>query len=229
MDKITKAVQKIAAADAVLISASNGLSISEGFNIFANNQDFKEYFSYFQTKYEIGSILQGISTPLPTKDHELFIDRLKQYMVTDYHGSARFDDLKQVITGKEYFIVTSNADTHFQLNGFDPQKIWEVEGNFFGLEMRSPEWNRQEQAFRNFVDEFRDKNVVQLELGIGAANQLIKLPLMRMVAMYMKWSYITLNLAKEINILPVIKDRSIGIAGDLAVTLQQFKEETGNE
>ena len=65
---------------------------------------------------------------------------------------------------------------------------------------------------------------MQLELGIGAANQLIKLPLMRMVAMNMDWSYITLNFAKEINVLPVIKDRAIAIEGDLAKTLAQLKE-----
>lgn len=61
MDKIIQATQIIKDADAILISASNGLSISEGVNIFANNQAFHQYFSDFQTKYGIQSILQGAS------------------------------------------------------------------------------------------------------------------------------------------------------------------------
>ena len=38
MDNIKDAALMIKDADALLISASNGLSISEGFNIFADNQ-----------------------------------------------------------------------------------------------------------------------------------------------------------------------------------------------
>lgn len=44
MDNIKDAALMIKDADALLISASNGLSISEGFNIFADNQDFEKYF-----------------------------------------------------------------------------------------------------------------------------------------------------------------------------------------
>ena len=46
-------------ADAALISASNGLSISEGYNIFANNAAFQRYFGKFTQQYGITSILQG--------------------------------------------------------------------------------------------------------------------------------------------------------------------------
>lgn len=224
MDNIKDAALMIKDADALLISASNGLSISEGFNIFADNQDFEKYFGYFQTKYGISNILQGVGIPLSASDHAKFMERLEQYMITDYYGSRQFENLRKIIGDKDYFVITSNADTHFQLNGFNPHKIWEIEGNFFDLEMRSPEWQDQKEDFQHFTEKYRAKKVMQLELGIGAANQLIKLPLMRMVAMNMDWSYITLNFAKEINVLPVIKDRAIAIEGDLAKTLAQLKE-----
>ena len=71
--------------------------------------------------------------------------------------------------------------------------------------------------------------MVQLELGIGAANQLIKAPLMRMVAMNPDWSYVTMNLANETNIMPVIADRSTALAGDLSETLGQLKETIDHE
>lgn len=227
MDKIIQAAQLIKSADAILISASNGLSISEGVNIFANNQAFQQYFSDFQTKYGIQSILQGASYNFTSDERVAFIAQLEKYLLDDYQGSPSFDSLKAIVQGKDYFVVTSNADKHFQVNGFD--QIWEIEGNFFDLQMRSPQWHMQQAAFQAFVKQYRSKKLVQLELGIGAANQLIKAPLMRMVAMNPDWSYVTMNLASEINIMPVIADRSTALAGDLSETLGQLKEAIEHE
>ncbi|WP_242362093.1 hypothetical protein [Limosilactobacillus antri] len=227
MDKIIQAAQIIKDADAILISASNGLSISEGVNIFANNQAFHQYFSDFQTKYGIQSILQGASYNFPADERAAFITQLKQYLLDDYHGSSSFDSLKAIIHSKDYFVVTSNADKHFQVNGLD--QIWEIEGNFFDLQMRSPQWHAQQAAFQDFVKQYRGKKLVQLELGTGVANQLIKAPLMRMVAMNPSWSYITMNLANQINIMPVIADRSTALTGDLSKTLEQLKEAIDHE
>ena len=45
MDKvISEVIQKLEEADAVLIGASNGLSISEGLHLFADNRAFEELF-----------------------------------------------------------------------------------------------------------------------------------------------------------------------------------------
>ena len=44
------AARKIKEADAVLIGASNGLSITEGLHLFADNQVFEEICSYFQRR-----------------------------------------------------------------------------------------------------------------------------------------------------------------------------------
>lgn len=136
MNKIIQAAQLIKSADAILISASNGLSISEGVNIFANNQAFQQYFSDFQTKYGIQSILQGASYNFTSNERVAFIAQLEKYLLDDYQGSPSFDSLKAIVQGKDYFVVTSNADKHFQVNGLD--QIWEIEGNFFDLQMRSP-------------------------------------------------------------------------------------------
>jgi len=52
---------KIKQADAVLVTAANGFSISEGFNLFANNQSFKDTFRDFQARYGVQSIFQGMN------------------------------------------------------------------------------------------------------------------------------------------------------------------------
>ncbi len=48
---ITLAQEWIAQADAILIGASNGLSIAEGYHIFANNENFHLSFLYSNVQY----------------------------------------------------------------------------------------------------------------------------------------------------------------------------------
>lgn len=45
---IEKACHALRQADAILIGASNGLSIAEGYNIFADNEMFRSQFGSFR-------------------------------------------------------------------------------------------------------------------------------------------------------------------------------------
>lgn len=47
MGEYKEIVAKLKEADAILIGASNGFSISEGLHIFADNQAFEEVFGGF--------------------------------------------------------------------------------------------------------------------------------------------------------------------------------------
>ncbi|WP_295747462.1 hypothetical protein [uncultured Limosilactobacillus sp.] len=216
-------------ADALLISASNGLSISEGYNIFADNEAFKKYFSRFTKLYGVHSIIQGALGKLPQKAHDEFIEQLQKYLVEDYSPTAAFAALKELIGNRNYFVITSNADTHFQLNGFSAEKIWEVEGNFFDNQQNSPDWKHQQANFEKFLNKYAAKKVVQLELGIGKQNQLIKAPLMQIIGQLPSWTYVTLNLPAELSANPTIKQRSVMVGGDITASLSQLVKATPNE
>lgn len=218
------AAETLQNADAILLSASNGISIAEGFHIFADNEAFEQYFGEFKV-YGVRNIIQGALSSFP--GHDRFMRQLHKYMVEDYDGSEVYRDLLSLVENKPYFIVTSNADTHFQINGFDPDRIFEVEGNFFTLRMQTPEWQAQNERFQNFINQY--ENVVILELGIGAQNRMIKAPLMRLVAQQPAYRFITLNMPQEINVPADISDRSIALTGDIAATLKEVKQyEIGN-
>lgn len=60
MNNFESAKNYIAESDAILITASNGLSIAEGYHIFADNADFKKYFGDFRDKYGIPNLISGI-------------------------------------------------------------------------------------------------------------------------------------------------------------------------
>ena len=52
--------EKIRQAEAVLIGASNGLSITEGLHLFAEDQAFETLFGDLKKKYGLCCILQGM-------------------------------------------------------------------------------------------------------------------------------------------------------------------------
>ena len=48
------------------------------------------------------------------------------------------EDLKAIVGDKDYFVVTSNGECHFELCGFDPDKIYEIEGNWLTMQCARP-------------------------------------------------------------------------------------------
>ena len=224
MTEIQRAAQAIKDADALLIGASNGLSIAEGYHIFANNEMFRCQFGDFQQKYGIRSVIEGCFFHYPYEaDRREFLHRLIQYWVTDYRPSQVMKDLLAVIGDKDYFILTSNADTHLELSGFAPGKVFEVEGTFEDMLHNRPMQDKSQEV-NAFLNRYHGKRLVILELGIGSRNRLIKLPLMQLAAREPQATYITLNLAQELYIPNELTHKSIGLAGDIAVTLQKLKE-----
>ena len=225
MTEIQQAAQAIKDADALLIGASNGLSIAEGYHIFANNEMFRRQFGDFQQKYGIRSVIEGCFFHYPCEaDRREFLHRLIQYWVTDYRPSQVMKDLLAVVGDKDYFILTSNADTHLELSGFAPSKVFEIEGTFENIVLNTPIVDKSREA-NAFIDRYHGKRLVILELGIGSRNRLIKLPLMQLAAHEPQAVYITLNLAQELYIPDEIAEKSIGLAGDITVTLRELREE----
>ena len=65
---ITLAQEWIAQADAILIGASNGLSIAEGYHIFANNEMFRRQFGDMQQQYGFRNVVEGLYFQYPTAE-----------------------------------------------------------------------------------------------------------------------------------------------------------------
>lgn len=88
IDEIKRAAQAISNADALLLGVSNGLSIAEGYNIFADNEMFRRQFGEFQARYGIRCVLEGIFYRYPTQEARSgFFRTLIQYWIDDYRPS----------------------------------------------------------------------------------------------------------------------------------------------
>ncbi len=268
--------EKIKGADGILIGASNGLSIAEGYNIFANDERFQSHFSDFQKKYGFRSLIQGSFSRFETENEMWsYYSRMAYYYMYHTQSSTLMQILYALVKEKPYFVVTSNTDDHFARAGFERQNILELEGNMKDMQcangchdkvysnretvltmrkhecrmeipsaylpkcpkcggamqihvpvnqnfVKSSEEQKSYQNYQEFMERFHGKKLLIMEFGIGARNQMIKEPLMKIAAKEPNAFYITFNKG-EIYIPIQIADKSIGIDGDLSVILPQIE------
>lgn len=73
---------------------------------------------------------------------------------------------------------------------------------------------QQVQAFQDFIEQYQDKQLVVLELGIGPQNQLIKAPSMQLVASNPHSHYLSINKG-QLYIPAAIGDCSIGFSATI--------------
>ena len=135
MSEMRQIAEKINNADAVLIGASNGLSITEGIHLFANNQAYQELFGDYQKKYGLPNRLSGMMSQWPEKEEMWgFWSRMVNHYSNEYEPSDVMKDLRAIIGDKDYFVVTSNGEQHFEKAGFDDDKVFEVEGDWLHMQ-----------------------------------------------------------------------------------------------
>lgn len=129
---------KLREADAILIGASNGLSIAEGLHLFADNPAFEELFGDFKRKYGLRCILHGMGARWPS-DEEMwaFWSRLIHRYCGQYRPTQVMRDLKAIVGERDYFVVTSNGECHFEMSGFAPERVFEVEGSWLNMQCAS--------------------------------------------------------------------------------------------
>lgn len=138
IEQIKIALDRIEAADAIVISASNGLSIAEGINIFAENEDFIKHFGEFRNRYGFRSIIKGCFHSFPTEPEKwAFFSKMYSYFFHNKTSSNVMNNLHSLVKNKPHFVVTSNIDAHFHLANFNPDHILEIEGNCRNLQCAS--------------------------------------------------------------------------------------------
>lgn len=131
--------QWIKEADAILVTASNGLAISEGLNLFAHDEKVHEVLGDLEEKYHFPNLLAGLSFQYPDYlDYWRSMARAAEYYSYSYQASSYMQDLKEIIGNKLYYIWTSNTDHHFIQAGF--KNVFEVEGSWYsGICSKHPE------------------------------------------------------------------------------------------
>jgi len=134
-EQLRAVMDRIHAADAIVIGASNGLSISEGIHIFAEDEAFTRNFGDVRHQHGFHCIIKGCSHRYPSEGQKwAFFSRMFDYFLRDKAPSPVMRDLHDLVKDKHHFVVTSNIDAHFHLAGFEPERLFEIEGNCRNLQ-----------------------------------------------------------------------------------------------
>lgn len=216
------AIKALRNADAILIGASNGLSIAEGYNIFADNDMFRSQFGDYQRRFGIRCLLEGFFFNYPKQtERQEFLDRAVKYWVTDYTPTEVMKDLLRIVGDKDYFIATTNGDTHLELSGFDPAKVFEIENTFERVAKGLPVDDKSRQL-QEFLAKYSGKKIAILELGIGRNNRIIKPFLFQVAQSEPQSMFIALNMPNEIALPMQAINAPLVLPGDIAITLRKL-------
>ena len=121
-------------ADAVVIAASNGFDIVDGYNQFVCDETFLRLFGDFHEHYGLTSILQGLMARWPSDAaRREFLVRLYNYGCHDYTPSPVMRALDALTDGRPRFVVTCNCNGRFERAGFSPEELLETEGSYARL------------------------------------------------------------------------------------------------
>ena len=131
--RIADARKALAETDCVLIGAGAGLSTAAGLDY--GGACFKREFAEFIARYGF--------TDLYTSSFYNFQTEEERWAYWAKHiGFARFappamklyGDLFRLVSGKDYFVITTNVDGQFRKTGFAADRLFEVQGDYAYLQ-----------------------------------------------------------------------------------------------
>ncbi|MDO4280077.1 MAG: Sir2 silent information regulator family NAD-dependent deacetylase [Peptococcaceae bacterium] len=117
------------AADAVIVGAGSGLSTSAGFDY--SGARFHKYFQDYIDRYSLADMYSGGFYPFETLE-EFWGFWSRHIYVNRYMDPPKpvYDKLLQLVTDKDYFVLTTNVDHCFQKAGFDKRRLFYTQGDY---------------------------------------------------------------------------------------------------
>lgn len=121
--------QALEAAQVLLIGAGAGLSAAAGFEY--QGERFRQYFSDFEAAYGFHDMYSGGFYPYRTPE-ERWAFWSRNIYVNRYLDPPKpvYEELFQLVNGKDYFVLTTNVDHCFQKAGFDKERLFYTQGDY---------------------------------------------------------------------------------------------------
>ena len=123
--------EELESADKVLVGAGAGLSAAAGLSYFDTAVFDKYYPDVSRLGYRCQYELVGI------RDDEWSVGRKWAWWATHvnyvryiFPAAELYSKLLGLLEGKDYFVVTSNADRQFMRSGIDENRLFEFQGNY---------------------------------------------------------------------------------------------------
>lgn len=116
-------------ADAVLVGAGSGLSTSAGLTY--DGERFRRLFHDFEEGYGITDMYSGGFHRFPDEEsYWAWWSRCIWFNRYDARTDGTYRDLLDIVGDKDHFVITTNVDHQFVLNGFDPNRVFATQGDY---------------------------------------------------------------------------------------------------
>ena len=128
-EQVRKLKEKIQNAEAIVLGAGSGLSTAAGLTY--SGERFQKYFFDFAKKYPIQDIYSGGFFPFESPEE--FWAWWSRHIYFNRYVDAPSDvygNLKKIVEGKDYFVLTTNVDHQFQRAGFEKERLFYTQGDY---------------------------------------------------------------------------------------------------
>lgn len=121
--------RKLREADAVVIGAGSGLSVSAGLTY--SGERFKTYFADFIEAYHMPDMYSGGFWPYESLE-EYWAWWSRHIFYNRYVDAPKpvYKNLLELVKDKDYFVITTNVDHQFQKAGFDKKRLFYMQGDY---------------------------------------------------------------------------------------------------
>ncbi len=276
LEKMSKLKTLLASSDAIIIGAGAGLSASAGMQY--SGKRFERLMPEFIKAYKLTDMYSAAFYPYPSSEEfwayfskHIYYNRYQQEV------NSTYSDLLALVTGKNYFVITTNVDHLFQKSGFDKKRLFYTQGDYglfqcslpchdatydnkevvfqmvkeqanlkipSSLIPHCPRCNREmttnlrkdstfvqdegwylaSNRYVDFINKYKEKKIVFLELGIGYNTpSIIKYPFWQMTLNNKDATYISIN-NNEIECPKEIKTQSILFQEDIHELLLALRQ-----
>ena len=144
-----------------MVGAGAGLSASAGLTY--SGERFRRYFGDFQAKYGIRDMYSGGFYPFGSLE-EYWAWGSRQILVNRYEKAPEpvYENLLDLVTDRDSFVLTPNVDHQFQLAGFDKRRLFYTQGDYGLWQCSRPchqETYDNEETVRKMFAEQREMRV----------------------------------------------------------------------
>lgn len=162
-DGTKEVARRIDAADAVLVGAGAGLTAACGSDFSYTGERFERLFGDMEERYGFHDMYSGGFYPYDTPE-EMWAFWARYVWHNRYAcpvGEA-YQDLLEIVGGRDYFVLTTNVDHQFQRAGFDRSRLFYTQGDYGLWQCSVPCHDRtydNYEVVRQMVERERDMRV----------------------------------------------------------------------
>lgn len=129
MDGLQRVSAFLAKAPAVLVGGGAGLSAAAG--LAYAGEVFRREFADYIARYGFTDLYSSGFYPFPTEEERwTYWARHVDYAAFRAPALPLYRQLLQLVEDKEYFVITTNVDAQFEKAGFDPSRLFAVQGDY---------------------------------------------------------------------------------------------------